>query len=166
MRVLFLRSTRSDRASSAFLTCSRSRSNSPNRTTRFNLWSMTAAAIVIGKIHRDGFSPSGSTFQNFGNRVDAILFIVQYHFHFLLFSDASPPQKLRRGSGIEDGYVCNAVTSNAMYSSKFAADELPLMIASLRTFTISINFGDTGSKNGSILAKYPSEILSALSTRR
>jgi DNA-binding protein H-NS len=44
MRVLFLRSIRGDRASSACLTCSRSRSNSTNRATRFNLSSMTAAA--------------------------------------------------------------------------------------------------------------------------
>jgi hypothetical protein len=57
----------------------------------------------------------------------------------------------------------NALTSKATYSSKSATDELPLMIPSLRTFTIRINFGDTGSKNGSILAKYPSEIFSAVS---
>jgi len=46
----------------------------------------THIAGIIGEINRDGFSPSGGAFQNFGNRVDAILFVVQYHFHFCCFS--------------------------------------------------------------------------------
>jgi len=63
-------------------------------------------------------------------------------------------------------YDRNAVTSSATYALKSAASDAPLIIPSLRTFTKSMNFGVTGSNNGSIIAKYPSEISSAVATMR